>query len=366
MGFIGNLEQALEFFQWQRHKYNMKKRNIVLLIILLLIVFGFLILLHNKSKVLVSKKANELQSQQLNKIEIKKNDQQANAISNMPHATNVHVSGIPDSVMSYVKKIQIDPQYDWKQPITFYGRVVDGSNVVVVGASIHFNWTDLSEKGTSQADTKSESNGGFLLTGQHGKRLSVTASKDGYYTYPSEKLSSFEYANPADGLFTPDAGNPIVFHLRKKGQSADLIHGVQLFGFHTNGPVQYLDLLKSKNTLTPPGDLTAQFTRSPRNSNARYDWTVTISVPDGGLLESDDEFMFEAPADGYQPKIEIKVAADDPHWFAVATKRFYFKSRNGSVYGRAEAKINSLYQKAAASDLDYYVNPSGSRNLEPK
>jgi hypothetical protein len=100
---------------------------------------------------------------------------------------------------------------------------VDENNVAVTGASIHFNWTDISPTGTSHSDKISDANGGFSLTGQHGKRMSITVSKDGYYTYPSEKLSSYEYANPADGLFIPDAGNPVVFHLRKKGVGVDLI-----------------------------------------------------------------------------------------------------------------------------------------------
>jgi hypothetical protein len=106
--------------------------------------------------------------------------------------------------------------------------------------------------------------------------------------------------------------------------------------------------------------------RTPRNPDAKFNWSVTISVPDGGILETNEEFMFEAPTDGYQPSIVIQATTNDLHWSAVAKTQFYFKSRNGNVYGRAKAKIYSQYQKAAAIDLDYYVNPSGSRNLEPK
>lgn len=89
-------------------------------------------------------------------------------------------SDIPPAVMEYVKKSMADPQYDWKQPINFYGRVVDESNVAVVGASIHFTWNDISKKGTSDANTTSDGNGSFSLNARNGKRLYVDVGKDGY------------------------------------------------------------------------------------------------------------------------------------------------------------------------------------------
>jgi hypothetical protein len=279
------------------------------------------------------------------------------------HTVTASNPTIPPAVMEYVKKIKADPQYDWKQPINFWGKVVDESNKPVSEASVHFVWNDISAKGTSDADMVSDGNGFFSLTDRRGKYLYVTVRKQGYYD--SHQNGGFEYANPADGLFTPDQNNPVVFHLRKKGQGADLIHGSQLFGFRTNGPVQYLDLLQAKNTLSPPGDLTAQITREPRNADAKFNWSVTISVPDGGLLETNEEFMFEAPTDGYQQSIEVQMTTNDLNWTAGAKMRFYFKSRNGSIYGWAEATIYPQYQKAAAIDMDYYVNPTGSRNLEP-
>jgi len=256
--------------------------------------------------------------------------------------------------------------WEWKVPINFYGRVVDQSNEPVAGATANFTWNDLSPTGTSRDSTTSDGDGLFRLENRMGKGLSVSVSKEGYYTPTSEKIMSFEYAYPLGQAFKPDAGNPVVFHLRKKGHGEALIHGENLFGFDTNGTIRYLDLLAGKNTLTPPGDLAVQFTRGARNSDGKYDWSVGISVPDGGLLESDDEFMFEAPTDGYQPLIQIKMTADDPSWASGGKKKFFFQSRGGSIYGRAEATIYPRYQKGAAIALDYYVNPTGSRCLEPQ
>ena len=101
---------------------------------------------------------------------------------------------------------------------------MDENNAPVSDANAHFNWTDLSENGTSAADVKSDGNGFFSLTGRHGKRMSLTISKEGYYTPRDAMLASYEYANPDDGLFTPDVDNPIVFRLRKKGRHKELVH----------------------------------------------------------------------------------------------------------------------------------------------
>jgi len=196
--------------------------------------------------------------------------------------------------------------------------------------------------------------------------MSVTVSKDGYYTYPSERLSSYEYANPADGLFTPDSGNPVVFHLRKKGMGSDLIHGLKLFGSRIDGTPSYVDLTEGKNGLAPFGDLTVQFTRSERNTDQRFDWTFTLGVVGGGLIEATDEFMFLAPEDGYQPKFEITHKANDSDWANQERHKFYVKSQDGQHYARIEITIIPYYQNKAAYDLNWDLNPNGSRNLEAK
>ena len=161
-------------------------------------------------------------------------------------------ASISEAVKEYVEKSMADPQYDWKQPIDFYGRVVDENNVPVANASVHFEWNDISEKGTSDATATSDSNGYFSLVDRRGKRLYVDVGKEGYYSSGDARNATFEYANPADGLFTPNPNNPVVFHLRKKGVGADLItseYGVKpYFGvtIPLDGTPVQVDLLERK------------------------------------------------------------------------------------------------------------------------
>jgi hypothetical protein len=234
-----------------------------------------------------------------------------------------------------------------------------------VGANAHFKWTSLSTNGTSEADAPSDISGFFSLTDRQGKRLSVTVSKNGYYTPKSEELSSYEYASPGDGLYTPDAASPVIFHLRRKGQGENLIHGLKLFGSRVDGTLSYVDLATAKNGLAPPGDLTVQCTRSERNADKKFDWTFTLGVPGGGLLESTDEFMFLAPDGGYQPSFQISHKISDPDWTGQEKHRFFIRSQNGQHYARIEITIMPDYSQNAAYDSEWYLNPNGSRNLEP-
>jgi len=260
-----------------------------------------------------------------------------------------------------------DPLYDFKRPINFYGKVVDEVGNPVPEAEAHFEWNALGESEQIQrtkTDIKSDSGGLFSLVGKRGNPLSVTVSKDGYYTSPAENLRSFQYAVPYEGLFLPDPANPVVFHLQRKGKPEPLLHGQKIFGFQINGDPRYLDLLRAKITRTPPGDLAVQFGRGGVGSGNRYDWSVVISVPEGGILETNAELMFIAPPDGYSPQIQIRYEAQDPDWAPQVRKQFFFRSRSGGIYGRAQATIIPYYQDNAAIDIDYYINPSGSRNLE--
>lgn len=285
--------------------------------------------------------------------------------TNVPMVQNTNDAHLLSlSVHDFYAQTRIDPKLEWKMPINFWGKVIDESNNPVADANMHFGWTDLSEKGTSDVDVRSDENGLFSLIERRGKRLSVSIRKEGYYGTVTAR-QSFEYAQP-DMRFVPDQNNPILFRLRKKGLGADLICDLRLFGFKTNGTPYYLDLIEGKIKATPPGDLAVQFTRGEQESSGKYDWSVTITVPNGGLLETNEEFMFFAPEGDYERSITIHHSADDVDWVSQVDKKFYIRSRNGSIYGRAEAKIIPKYQNSAAIDLDYCVNPSGSRNLEPK
>jgi hypothetical protein len=272
---------------------------------------------------------------------------------------------IPKAVIEYVQKIKADPQYDWKQPINFYGRIIDQSNLPVTGASIHFIWNDISLTGTSEANTKSDANGFFSLTDRKGKAMTVAVGKDGYYGMNQ----SFEFANPAEGgFYVPDRNNPVVFHLRKKGPGADLImsqNGMSTFITirpATNGAPIFFDFFNQK--VGENGQLKIEGWKEIKDrKTAQNNWEFRLTVPDGGLIQENDEFPFEAPEEGYQPVIEWHFTDGSPDWQGGINEKFYIKFGNPPHYGRITIQTGAF---RPAVDLEYIFNPDGSTYLEPK
>lgn len=262
-----------------------------------------------------------------------------------------------------------DRNWEWKMPINFYGKVIDENNQPVEGAIIKLQWNDTSVKGTSYGNTKSDADGLFSLTGEEGKLLQIQVSKEGYYGYRNERIASFEYAAFFDPQYhIPDPNNPVVFHLRKKGEPAELIYRDILYGIKIDGTPHYIDLVSGQKFIgsNPTGDLMVQIIRVADNTNPKkFDWSAILQgVGDGGLIETNSEFMFEAPVEGYQTKIEYRKEISDPEWKREIEKNFYIRSRNGKVYARIEANIIPKYQNSASIRIKSYVNPNGSRNLE--
>jgi hypothetical protein len=263
----------------------------------------------------------------------------------------------------YVERSLADPDYDWKIPIEFYGKVIDQDSNAVSGATIEFLWTDLSREGTSRHSTESDERGEFGLTGVRGKSLGVEVSKTGYYRSVQKSRSSFEYANPFEPNFhQPDRANPVVFHLRRKGKAEPLVHHYVKLPLNRDGDAVRLDLQTGRPSATGQLELRAWKQNGPDATTRRFDWWLTLHIPGGGLLETEEEFPFRAPEDGYVEALKHKFVASEEEGWQSGIKRQYFLA-----FGipRKHARLNlRLQAQGSMCYLDLWVNPSGSRNLE--
>lgn len=276
---------------------------------------------------------------------------------------------LPDgeAIKEFVANTRADPQYEWKQPISFYGKVVDENEQPVSGASVVFKWNDLSASGTSSAEASSAGDGLFSLRGQLGKRLYVQIAKDGYYNYPSNPVA-FEYANPADGLFTPDPNHPVVFHLRRKGAGGDLLSSQQGFKDYL-GVAMPLDTTSVRVNLLERktddhGQLLMSQSKPPYQKWKEADrWSFRIEIPGGGLVEQLEEFPFHAPESGYQSVVQFDFQRGSTNWTTSLQRDFYIKFGTPPLYGRLH--LDTMIEMQGAR-LTYVVNTQGARNLEPK
>jgi hypothetical protein len=268
-----------------------------------------------------------------------------------------------------VEKARVDAMErakdEWRAPINFWGKVVDESGMPVTDAQVSFGWTDLSPtEGYSRVQDVSDSNGSFALLSRTGKRLSVSVSKEGYYT-ANPQTQYFEYGDKYE-RFTPDSRNPVVFRLRKKGKAEPLIaHEYPGFAkidkLHRDGTPLELDLINGTKVATGTGDVVFEFWSVPIEKTTKvFDWNCRISVPNGGIMFTEEEFNFLAPESGYAPQVEIDMPVSELNWRPQFTQKYYVRLKDGR-YGRIEFYLlarNGVFRVKSA------INPSGSRNLE--
>ena len=272
----------------------------------------------------------------------------------------------------FFNKVKSDRNYEWKQPIDFFGVVLDDQNTPIEGARIHFVWSDLSEAGTSESWAHSNQKGCFNLTGVVGKGVSVSASKDGYRRCRSGSFG-FEYANPTDRAYhQPDPERPVLFRLIKMGPLEPLVQRsrMEFRCSETSGDL-YLDLLGQRQVRAddPGVDLLIHAEHGLiREVDGRrwFDWKVILSVPNGGLVAG-TECPPAAPEDGYLPRLEFQGMVDGKYSMDGVEDWFFFKSRNGAHFGRVHLKVTAAPNGGGAPKVylvEYVLNPAGSRGLE--
>ena len=136
-----------------------------------------------------------------------------------------------------------DPEFEWKMPINFYGKVVDENDQPVVGAIITLRWTDLSPDGSSSEDILSDSSGRFSLTGKQGKRLVIdNIEKDGYHLSKTQNDFSYVYAAFFEDIFhEAEPDKPVMFRMIRRGIIEPLIYRDTLYLLKPDGTAHYLD-----------------------------------------------------------------------------------------------------------------------------
>jgi len=257
----------------------------------------------------------------------------------------------------------------WQNPIEFYGKVVDENTNAVVGAKVKFQWAEMpTEDGNRTSATESDSEGLFSLHGQHGPDLMVAVSKEGYYaSHRGEQ--GFKYGPFGDPGFSPDPQNPVIFYLRKKGTPESLVH-VAGTGLHAmrdfllaaDGKPTEVSLRDGRLAAAGQGDLKVEFQAGQAldNSPSKISWKCRVTVPGGGLIETTEEFPFLAPENNYTGSDEWSVGTTN--WTEQVNKKYYVKLPDGN-FGRIQLRV--IGTTRAFFRLESFLNPTGSRNLEP-
>ena len=191
--------------------------------------------------------------------------------------------------------------------------------------------------------------------------LRVGVQKAGYYKIDGKSSGAFAYAVGIDNTrkSPPTKDTPAIFVLQKMGATEPLIKvGGRQINIPKTGQPLSIDLATGQ-----AGRGNLQIESSLGNiSQMPFDWRFRLSVPGGGLAERKGRSDFEAPADSYQPFIEVNMPANAEQWSLRLTKEYFAKLSDGK-YARFSIRFYPGHRNFVV--VESYVNPTaGNRNLE--
>lgn len=98
-------------------------------------------------------------------------------------------------------------------------------------------------------------------------------------------------------------------------------------------------------------------------------WSITFRPIDGGIQETDDLYLNEAPESGYQPELTVAMNRGDPDYKVniQPARRYYYTAHNGKLYGSFSATFDPYMEDDSCSiQVAFKYNSNGSRNLAVK
>jgi hypothetical protein len=257
------------------------------------------------------------------------------------------------------------------QPIEFYGRVLDQSDMPVSGAQVNGQiiYNSGIASGVTRPKTVTDANGLFQFKGFQGRTLDFTIVKPGYQDTPEGDAFDFTKLVGEDERHHPDPRNPVVLRMWKLQGAEPLIVSGRRIDIVPDGRKVRIDFM-TRRIVESGGDLVVflkhdmqEFHSVPKHP---YDWEAEIAAVDGGLIEvkQRETNMLQAPADGYVPVLFAGMRASQQGWHGMVTKNLYAKTR-GNLYSRVQVIIQCTpTQKTSSVQVTWLMNPSGSRNLE--
>jgi len=216
-----------------------------------------------------------------------------------------------DGLIGKGEAMMLDSMAKNRQPQNLYGKVIDQNGQPVAGVDVEGDIELMNgwivgkiEKHKTQTDAE----GLFQFVRLKGASLSASISKPGYeINYRLGRIA------PIAGQSSPT--NRLTFVMWKLRGGEPLKHTQIYSSVPCDGTTERFDFFKYKSNGTIPdvytshGDLMVTLTRNPltlnqRNRHTSFDWSVTLAITNGGLLEyTNQPYPYEAPAEGYQPSI---------------------------------------------------------------
>jgi hypothetical protein len=97
-------------------------------------------------------------------------------------------------------------------------------------------------------------------------------------------------------------------------------------------------------------------------------WSITFRPIDGGIQQTNDFYLNEAPEDGYQSELTVSMQRGSPDYQVYIRKPiryYYYHTKNGKrYYGSFEATYDPyMFNDECRVNIEGKYNQNGSRNL---
>jgi hypothetical protein len=288
------------------------------------------------------------------------------------------------------------------QNVVFYGKCVDQNGSSISGVVVRAKLTKMRKSITSvlvnsgfkdyeYLETTSDSNGRFEFIDEGSYLLLESIEKVGYLDARGPRrgyqFGQVLYGNTMDGMHGPNPLEPVVFTMWERGDGSEAMLTQRPEGGASGpavnitknalGRTHYFDLKLGAKTNSSTSDA-VRITGANKGdahwdpvklknvvSKRYYAWSFELSIPSGGILETDDLFLFQPPESGYRETYKMSVADAPEEWIGnIMGKKFYFKTAEGN-YGAFSLDVRS----SAQGDIRFYFtkafyNPSGEPDLE--
>ncbi len=256
--------------------------------------------------------------------------------------------------------------------IRFYGKVVDQDEKPLAGVTVKASARTWEMKnpfepvGKNRYDSKvTGPDGLFTFTSFYGDALDLDSIAKTGYILTKRTPKSYLYG-PLDDHYIPNSLVPVVFHMWRTNGSVPLYEVRFQMSIPQDGTILSFDLRRNKRVTLPTEDTDLRITLNQhappgqRNARTPFDWSFVLEVPDGGVIETQDEFLYLAPEQGYQPKWSVDYPKDVAPWKARRVVSFYLHNRAGQQYGQ----LTMDFRPEAGDRTGYlavqgYLNPNG-------
>lgn len=294
--------------------------------------------------------------------------------------------------VNYIKSSTADSKWFSFLYPSFFLKVVDQDGLPVSNALIKYsvgrNMMVYNDSAVGQTYTN---NDGLAEFNFDGRRFNVRdIYKSNYHIdhyHQSKNMIDIRHGGFSEAQllkYTKQA--PLMFKAWKFKEFPELIRGTGVIRLDS-GEIKKFSLSKSRNAeclkssafscagrikrWEPDEKSDIQFEikklKNEHNPSLSLGWSFHMQMQDGGIIETDDLYLYKAPINEYKPHWEIKhtrnSSRESIQGFRGSKHKFYIKLNEGKLYGKLYVEILPFMKGRSIVRVEYFVNPTGSTNL---